>query len=54
MIKEKKQLFDIIVGTSAGAINSTLLVHHVFQKEGNQFLVKVQQKCFINFDMLLQ
>lgn len=30
-INENRQLFDIVAGTSAGAINATLLVNHVLQ-----------------------
>ncbi len=32
-LKENKQLFDIVAGTSAGAINATLLVNHVHQNK---------------------
>ncbi|HYO07231.1 MAG TPA: patatin-like phospholipase family protein, partial [Phototrophicaceae bacterium] len=32
-IKEKRQLFDIVAGTSAGAINATLLVNWVIQNK---------------------
>ena len=33
-IDENRQLFDIIAGTSAGAINATLIVNHVLQNKG--------------------
>jgi NTE family protein len=32
-IKQNKQLFDIVAGTSAGAINATLIVNHVLQNK---------------------
>ena len=32
-IKEKRPLFDIVAGTSAGAINATLIVNHVLQNK---------------------
>ena len=32
-INENRQLFDIVAGTSAGAINATLLVNHVLQNK---------------------
>jgi NTE family protein len=35
-LNENRQLFDIVAGTSAGAINSTLIVNHVLQNK-NKF-----------------
>ena len=33
---EKKPLFDIVAGTSAGAINATLIVNHVLQNKDEE------------------
>ncbi|HEU5120675.1 MAG TPA: patatin-like phospholipase family protein [Candidatus Nitrosocosmicus sp.] len=35
-LKEGRQLFDIVAGTSAGAINATIIVNHVSQSKMNK------------------
>ena len=35
-MKEGRQLFDIVAGTSAGAINATIIVNHVLQNKMNK------------------
>src|SRR4249920_3429749 len=35
-VKENRPLFDIVAGTSAGAINATLIVNHVLQNKDEE------------------
>lgn len=46
-IEEKRQLFDIISGTSAGAINAVIIVNHVLQNRGesNPWDGSVERLC---------
>lgn len=35
-VRENRQLFDIVAGTSAGAMNATIIVNHVLQSKNDE------------------
>ena len=53
-VNENRHLFDIIAGTSAGAINATLIVNHFLQNKERRIHGTDQLKYFINIGRMFQ